>query len=101
MKTLIAISALLAAVSINAQAQTGLLINSAEVGVGKFHRMDSQIHPTEYASGNVWISSIMPGKVNDPISATPLVFSTGSNEVSIQFDSLEQLLNTVIGVSKK
>jgi hypothetical protein len=101
MKTLIAISALLAAISINVQAQTGLLINSAEVGVGKFHRMDSQIHPKEYAAGNVWISSIMPGKVNDPVAATPLVYSTGTSEVSIQFDSLEQLLNTVVGISKK
>ncbi len=98
MKIFLALSAFMACLSITAQAQTGLLINSAEVGVGKFHRMDSQIHPKEYASGNVWISSIMPA---DGGKTSPVIFSTGQNEISIQFTSLQQLLETVVQKSQE
>jgi len=99
MKIFLALSALLAFVSVQSFAQNpGLIINSAEVGVGKFHRKDSQIHPKEYAAGNVWVSSIMPV---DAGKTSPVVFSTGQNEVSIQFTSLEQLLNTVVKIAQK
>jgi hypothetical protein len=40
-----------------AQAQ-GLVIHSAELGVGKFHRYDNQKHP--YGAENAWTPYVLP-----------------------------------------
>jgi hypothetical protein len=90
------LSLLVIAMTSSALAQTsGLLINATEVGVGKFHRYDNKQHP--YDAKNVWAPHIMP----DNAKATPIIFSTGENAVTIQFSSLEQLLQSIILISQQ
>src|SRR4051812_40557297 len=45
-----------------AQAGQGLVIHTAEFGVGKFHRMDNKTHA--YAAGNAWTPYVLQDGVD-------------------------------------
>jgi hypothetical protein len=75
-----------------------LVIHATEIGVGKFHRYDNKTHP--YAPSNVWAPHITPD--NADMSKTPIVFANKfDNSVTIQFSNLDELLKTVVAVSKQ
>lgn len=75
-------------------ASGSLVIQATEIGVGKFHRYDNQVHP--YPAG-AWVDHISPA---GDLSQTPLVFDDADGAVTIQFSSLEELLQAVVSVSK-
>jgi hypothetical protein len=80
----------------NAMASTGLVIHSAEFGVGKFHRYDNQMHP--YAAGNAWAPYILPANVS---ADQPLITQNADHSVTIYFSTLDELLASVVKVSKE
>jgi hypothetical protein len=78
-----------------AQAARGLVIHSAEFGVGKFHRKDNQVHP--YDASNAWAPYILP---NDAKIDQPLITDNKDGSVTIYFSTLDDLLSSVVKVSK-
>jgi hypothetical protein len=78
-----------------AQAHAGLTINAAEVGIGKFHRLDNQYHP--YADNNAWKAFVLaPGSV----AKTPIIVDNKDASVTIYFSSLQELFETMVKVSQ-
>ncbi len=83
-------------VSSAAVAGQGLIINAAEIGVGKFHRYDNKVHA--YAENNAWKPYVLPDSGS---LQTPIVYPNPDGSVTIQFSTLEELLRTAIQVSAK
>ncbi|MDB5037240.1 MAG: hypothetical protein JWQ35_768 [Bacteriovoracaceae bacterium] len=81
-------------VSHSALAEEGLIIHAAEIGIGKFHRRDNQVHP--YAKDNIWTDYVLP---EEATIATPLARGNPDGSVTVFFSSLEELLTRVIEVS--
>lgn len=82
-----------------AQAQhspTSLVVHAAELGVGKFHRMDHKKHP--YGAANGWKNFILPDGVNEQ---TPIVLNNNDGSTTIFFSNLDELLTTIENVAKK
>src|ERR1039457_9629 len=77
-----------------AWASQGLTIHAAEIGVSKFHRLDNKIHP--YAANNVWRVNIAP----EGVLNTPIIQTHKDGSVQIIFSNLEELLNSIVKVSK-
>jgi hypothetical protein len=73
----------------------GLVINAAEMGVGKFHRKDNSVHP--YGPTNAWTPFIMP--VGYSTSGTAIAQADGS--YTIFFSNLQELLSKSVEISKK
>src|SRR4051812_38206583 len=71
----------------------GLMIHAAEIGIGKFHRHDNKVH--KYAPNNVWSAYVAP----QGGAVSPVIVDNPDNSVSIQFTSLEQLLQSVMQIS--
>lgn len=79
-----------------AQASPGLTIHAEEVGVGKFHRYDNQVHP--YGSGSAWLPYVLSREA--PTDHTTLV-ENPDGSVSIFFMTLEDLLSSVVQVATR
>jgi len=78
------------------QAQAGLTIHAAEIGIGKFHRYDNSVHA--YASNNAWTPYILP---QDADSKTPLVVENADRSITVFFSTLEELLTEVAKISQQ
>jgi hypothetical protein len=74
---------------------TGLVIHAAEVGVGKFHRHDNQVHA--YDATNVWAHFILPDAAG---SSGPVVIDNTDGSVTVFFSTLEELLTSAIKASE-
>jgi len=86
-----------AAVGTVSQAQAGLVINAAEVGIGKFHRLDNQYHT--YADDNAWKVFVIG---QGDVSQTPIVIDNANNgSVTIFYSSLQELFETMVKVSQE
>ncbi len=96
LKTIALASLLLFTLSGFAQADTGLIIHAAEIGVAKFHRKGNQVHA--YGAKNVWRHNILPDGAD---SHTPQVRLEDDQSYSIIFSTLEELLKTSMDLSKK
>ena len=73
---------------------TGLIIHSAEFGVGKFHRQDNQVHA--YGASNSWTPYILPIGAD---SSKPLIMKNADGSVTIFFSTLDDLIQSVVKVS--
>jgi hypothetical protein len=88
--------ALLTAVCCNFSLATGLTINAAEIGVGKFHRYDNQVHP--YGSANAWAPFIL---ATDADTSTPKIVENPDQSITIFFSTLEELLTAMDQVASQ
>jgi len=77
------------------QAQAGLVIHDAEIGIGKFHRYDNSVHP--YGSGNAWTPYILPDNAD---TKTPLVMENADHSITVFFSTLEELLKEIAKISQ-
>lgn len=85
--------------STSAKAQaSGLIIHAAEMGIGKFHRKDDQVHP--YAETNAWKSFVLDPSVN-PRTQTPVVVPNRDGSFTIFFSHLQELLKAAVDLSQK
>ena len=75
----------------------GLVINAAEVGIGKFHRYDNQQHP--YAADNAWSVFILPTQAD--LTQSPIVVPQRNGSITVFFSSLEELFTTIASLSQK
>ena len=71
-----------------------LIIHSAEMGVGKFHRQDNRVHP--YATDNAWRPYILPEGAG---SDNMLVQKNDDASYTIFFTNLDELLSAVVKIS--
>lgn len=94
MKLLTALGAFALVLALPARAD--LVINAAELGIGKFHRKDNAVHP--HQAGNVWIPFVL-GE-NAPLT-TPQVIENADHSVTIFFSHLDELLRTLVRVSQE
>jgi len=78
------------------QADTGLIIHAAEIGIGKFHRYDNSVH--SYGADNIWLNYALPKNAD---LETPRVQKNDNGSITIFFSSLEQLLREVETVSQQ
>lgn len=93
MLTLLAL-ALSAAVSGKASASSGLVIHTAEFGVGKFHRADNRAHA--YGANQAWSPYILPdGTPTDHA----FVQKNTDGSFTIFFSTLEELVANVVQIS--
>ena len=65
----------------------GLIIHSAELGVGKFHRLDNQKHT--YAKENAWLPYVLPANVATDHTR---VVDNPDGSITIYFLTLDDLL---------
>jgi hypothetical protein len=77
-----------------ADASTGITINAAEIGVGKFHRIDNTVHP--YSTSNAWAPFVLKGTS----TTTPLVQPSTDGSFTVFFSSLDELMTSVEQISK-
>lgn len=94
MKKIVAVSAALFSSSM-ALASQGLVVHTAEFGVGKFHRYDNQVHAYDHASA--WFPYILP---QNAATDKPLTISNADGSVTVFFSTLDDLLTSVIQISK-
>ncbi|MGZ3689295.1 MAG: hypothetical protein ACXWP5_00950 [Bdellovibrionota bacterium] len=69
-------------------AGAGLTIHASEIGVGKFHRYDNQVHPY---GASAWSDYILA----DGSIQTPIVTANADQSVTIYFSTLEELLTAI------
>ncbi|MDD2773447.1 MAG: hypothetical protein PHP45_07100 [Elusimicrobiales bacterium] len=103
------------------RATAEIIINATEMGVGGFHRYDNKAH--DYGKNNAQSAHIPPdhaesgelakayiqkdGSVKIGFSPIvqkgqhPVVVDQGKGVVSVQFESLEELLKTIVAVAKQ
>lgn len=75
----------------------GLVINAAEVGIGKFHRMDNKQHP--YAKDNAWSVFILPDGAD--LSQAPIVVPQPNGSITIFYSNLQELLTKMVELSNQ
>ena len=93
-KLFVAIGAALCWSSI-ALATSGLVVHTSEFGVGKFHRYDNQVHA--YGTTNAWLPYILPSNAE---TDQPLIQGNADGSVTVFFSTLDDLIASVIQVSK-
>jgi hypothetical protein len=81
---------------VSSWASAGLVINAAEIGIGKFHRYDNSVHP--YESSNAWTPYILPA---DADLKTPIVMENADHSITVFFSTLEELLGKVAQISNE
>lgn len=79
----------------SAFASQGLVIHSAEFGVGKFHRYDNKVHPYDHASA--WSPYILPDQAS---SDQPLVQKNSDGSFTVFFSTLEELVHSIVQLSQ-
>jgi hypothetical protein len=78
-----------------AVASSGLVIHTAEFGVGKFHRQDNQVHA--HSASNAWSVYILAqGAATDKA----LVQDNADGSVTVFYQTLEELMSSVVQLSK-
>lgn len=79
-----------------AQAGEGLVIHTAEVGVGKFHRQDNKVHA--YAATNTWAPYVLPegADLNQPLTR-----KNADGSYTIFLSTLDELVANVTALSKR
>lgn len=77
-------------VNATAQASPGLTVYAEEVGVGKFHRYDNQVHP--YGAASAWLPYVLPKQAATDQTTT---VENPDGSVSIFFLTLDDLLASV------
>ena len=78
-----------------AQAETGLTVNVAEIGIGKFHRKDNSIHP--YADNNIWKPYVLSTTAS---LKTPQTVSNKDGSYTIFFSNLDELFGAMEKLSQ-
>jgi hypothetical protein len=78
-----------------AQAGDGLVIHSAEFGVGKFHRYDNKQHP--YGEKNAWSPYILPDGAD---TTHPLTRKNTDGSFTIFFSTLDDLIGSVSALAQ-
>jgi len=74
-----------------ALASQGLVIHTAEFGVGKFHRQDNQVHPHD--ASNAWSVYILgQGAATDKA----LIQNNADGSVTVFYQTLDELMSTVV-----
>jgi hypothetical protein len=82
-------------ITAQANAAQGLVIHSAEFGVGKFHRKDNQVNT--YSAGNAWLPYVLPDNAK---MDQPLLTDNADGSVTVYFSTLDELLSSVVKISK-
>ena len=72
------------------RAEEGLSVNVAEIGIGKFHRMDNSVHP--YADDNMWKPYVL---AKDATMKTPLTVQNKNGSYTIFFSNLDELMGAM------
>lgn len=80
--------------SFTSLATDGLVIHAAEIGVGKFHRIDHKYHPYGQSAWRVYILS------DDASVKTPQVMTNDDGSKTIFFSTLEELIRSTIEISE-
>ena len=80
--------------SLQIYASEGLVIHAAEIGVGKFHRIDNKYNAYGTSAWNVYI---LP---NEATTKTPLIVSNQDESITIFFSTLEELIKSTIEISE-
>ena len=93
----IAASALMGSAA-HAESANGLVINAAEVGIGKFHRKGNSVHT--YAADSAWYGYVLPQNANPTQSSPALQQKNADGSYTIFFSSLDELLTTAVALSK-
>lgn len=75
--------------------ETGLTINTAEFGIGKFHRYDNKQHP--YNDANAWKVFVL---ADDADITKGQVVQTSENAYTIFYTHLEELIQLATKLSK-
>ncbi|MGZ3693728.1 MAG: hypothetical protein ACXWQO_05980 [Bdellovibrionota bacterium] len=78
-----------------AQAGQGLVIHTAEFGVGKFHRMDNKAHA--YANGNAWSPYVLQDGADTKHALTK---KNADGSFTVFFSTLDELIASVTAISK-
>lgn len=73
----------------------GLVIHTSEIGVGKFHRYDNKVHA--YGDANSWSGYILP---DNAVPKNPLAVDNADGSVTVFFNTLDDLIQNVITISK-
>ena len=79
-----------------AGASQGLVIYTAEFGVGKFHRYDNKVHA--YPADSSWTPYILPDNVNADQTLTQ---KNADGSYTIFFSNLEDMVTSIVQVSQK
>lgn len=85
---------LLLGTSISFGAQ-GLVVHTAEFGVGKFHRADNKAHT--YSVKNVWSPFILPDSAP---TDQPFVQKNTDGSFTVFFSTLDELMSSVVKISR-
>jgi hypothetical protein len=78
-----------------ALASDGLVIHTAEIGVGKFHRYDNKQHA--YSNGHAWSPYILADNVTDLQTRTQ---KNADGSYTVFFSSLADMIQAVLQVSQ-
>src|ERR1700692_4425751 len=79
-----------------AVASQGLVIYTAEFGVGKFHRYDNKAHA--YPADSTWTPFVLP---DNATSDQNLIQKNTDGSYTIFFSSLEDMVTSVVQISQK
>jgi len=77
-----------------ARAEDGLTVHVAEIGIGKFHRMDNSIHT--YADDNMWKPYVLADGAS---TKTPLLVQNKNGSYTIFFSNLDELMGAMENLS--
>lgn len=75
-------------------ASQGLVIHSAEFGVGKFHRYDNKVHAYDHASA--WAPYVLP---DNAATDKPLIQKNNDGSYTVFFSTLDELISSVVKIS--
>ena len=75
---------------IGALAETGLTVNVAEIGIGKFHRMDNSIH--HYENNHTWKPYVLSSRAG---INTPQTVANRDRTYTIFFSNLDELMGAM------
>lgn len=79
-----------------AWAEDGLVVHTAEFGVGKFHRQDNKVH--SYGADNNWAPYILPDNANTSVTMTR---KNPDDSFTIFFSTLDDLISAVTALSRQ
>jgi hypothetical protein len=96
MKRSMTIGLALLGLLVQTAAHAGITIHAAEMGIGKFHRMDNKAHA--YAPNNLWRNYVLPAGVNEKQQQ---IYQNSDGSYTIFFTNLEEMFAGVVQISQK
>jgi len=78
----------------SALASNGLIIHTAEFGVGKFHRKDNQVHA--YDKSNAWVDYVLPEGAN---TDKALTLHNADGSYTVFYQTLEEMTAAVVQIA--